>query len=64
MDSTPLSIDYSKGNGLRDWGVHASQPATNDSGSLGVQMLQEDGTAIQIVLVDAIRKLWFDVARQ
>ena len=64
MESTPLSVDYSKGNGLGDWGVHASQPATNDAGTLGVQVLQKGVIAVQIVLVDAIRELRFDVAHQ
>lgn len=64
LDRTPLSVHYSKGNSLADGGVHAAQPATNDAGTLGVQVLQEDVTAIQIVLVDSIRKFWFDVARQ
>lgn len=60
----PLGVHYSKGNGLGDWRVHVSQPATNDADTLGVQVLHEGFTAIQIVLVDAVGEIRLEVARQ
>lgn len=41
-----------------------SQPATNDADTLGVQVLHEGITVIQIVLVDTVGEKRLEVARQ
>ena len=58
----PLSVHNSKGNGVGDGGVHGAQPTADDAGALGVEVLQEGVTVIQVVLVHAFRELRLDVA--
>lgn len=60
----PLSVHYSKGNGLGDWRVHMSQPATNDADTLGVQVLHEGVTVVQIVFINTVREVGLEVALQ